>query len=266
MQKKCLKFGMPTLVELPSLEEHFILAQKLGLHFIEVNMTFPKYQSENLHADKIQSLIKKYGIYLTIHLDENLNVGDFNREIARVYIESVIATIDLAKICGIPTLNMHMAESIKVSLPDRKLLLYDEYIDDYLNRLFAFRVACEKAIGQSNVKICIENLDGFQLFHKKGIDLLLESPVFHLTMDIGHDYIANHSDERFIFDRSDRLCHFHIHDSTEKGCHLTLGTGEMDIDKYLELAQNHGRSCVLETKTIQALTESVNWLKVRNWI
>lgn len=266
MQNQLMKFGMPTLVELPSLEDHFVLAQKLGLDFIEVNMTYPQNQSERLQVDKIACLIAKYGIELTIHLDENLNVGDFNREIARVYTETVLTAVDLAKKLKIPVLNMHMAESVKISLPDRKLFLFEEYLDDYLHRLFAFRIACEKAICNNPIKICIENLGGFKSFHQKGIDLLLESPVFDLTMDIGHDYITQHADKKFILNRANRLSHFHIHDATEKNCHLALGQGEMDIEKDLELASQHGGCCVIEIKTVAALTESVAWLKEKKWL
>ena len=40
---------------------------------------------------------------------------------------------------------------------------------------------------------------------------------------------------------------------------LALGKGELDVKRYLELAEKLGCSVVLETKTIEGLTESVNW-------
>lgn len=43
--------------------------------------------------------------------------------------------------------------------------------------------------------------------------------------------------------------------------HMALGTGEMDIHKYLHLAEECICRIVLETKTIAGLKQSVQWIK-----
>lgn len=61
-------------------------------------------------------------------------------------------------------------------------------LDEYRKKLTAFREACTLAIGDSNIKICVENTRSFELgFVADGIELLLESPVFALTFDTGHN-------------------------------------------------------------------------------
>ena len=62
-------------------------------------------------------------------------------------------------------------------------------------------------------------------------------------------------------DHENRLQHFHIHDCLGKKNHLTLGTGEIDLRQRLSLAEKHRCRCVVETKTIDALRQSVQWLK-----
>ncbi len=47
----------------------------------------------------------------------------------------------------------------------------------------------------------------------------------------------------------------------EEKNHLALGTGEMDIEKYISLAKEQNYRVVLETKTIDGLKQSVEWLK-----
>ena len=42
---------------------------------------------------------------------------------------------------------------------------------------------------------------------------------------------------------------------------MTLGTGEVDLLQRMELAEKSNSRCVIETKTIEALRESVRWLK-----
>ena len=72
----------------------------------------------------------------------------------------------------------------------------------------------------------------------------------------------------FLLSHEDRLIHFHIHDGSEQPPrnHLALGDGAIGLPARLRLAEEHGCRCVLETKTVEALTRSVTWLKERNMI
>ena len=75
-----MQFGMPTLIENRTLEDNVDLCRSLGLQFIELNMNFPEYQADQLEqTEHLLDLAREAGIYYTIHLDENLNIADFNR-------------------------------------------------------------------------------------------------------------------------------------------------------------------------------------------
>ena len=91
--------------------------------------------------------------------------------------------------------------------------------------------------------------------------MLLEDPCFALTYDIGHDFCAGNGNKEFIIKRSDKLKHIHLHDATETRGHLTLGTGKIDITKELALVEKYSCRCVLETKTADALKQSVDYLR-----
>lgn len=125
---------------------------------------------------------------------------------------------------------------------------------------------CETAIGNCGIRICIENCDGFRNFQKEALDILLESPVFGLTFDIGHNHGSGGVDEPYIMAREGLLCHMHMHDALGKKNHLALGTGEMDIRKYLLLAEKQNCRVVLETKTVQGLKQSVQWLRQNQYL
>ena len=256
-------FGMPTLIENRSLEECADLCEKLKLDFIELNMNLPQYQLDKIDVAYFKKISEKYDIFYTIHLDENLNISDFNSYIAEGYRRTVADTIDLAKKLGIPLINMHLACGVYFTLPDRKVYLFSEYREQYLKSITDFREMCTDAIGDSGIKICIENCDGFHEFQKEALHILLESPVFGLTFDIGHNHSCGGLDEPYIIENKDHLCHMHMHDALDKKNHLALGTGELDLDKYLQLAKEQNCRIVLETKTIEGLTQSVNWLRDR---
>ena len=139
-----MEFGMPTLIENRTLEENVALCRELGLKFIELNMNFPEYQTERLEdTETLLRLAEEAGIYYTIHLDENLNIADFNRLVSDAYLETVRRSVEAAKKLlrlrerfgagGRPlTLNMHMHHGIFITLPDRKVQMYDRDFDTYL--------------------------------------------------------------------------------------------------------------------------------------
>ena len=256
-----VSFGMPTLIETSTLEDCAKLCAELGLDFIELNMNMPQYQLDKIDVEYFKSVADKHGIYYTIHLDENLNVSDFNPYVAQAYIKTVADTIEIAKQLGVRVVNMHMAKGVYFTLPDRKVYLFSEYKEQYLKSITAFRNMCETAVGDADIKICIENCDGYEDFQKEAIELLLESNVFALTFDVGHNHGIGGTDEEFIMKHKDRLYHIHLHDAEGKKNHLALGTGEMNIDKYNNLANEHNCHVVLETKTIDGLKQSVEWLK-----
>jgi sugar phosphate isomerase/epimerase len=254
-------YGMPTLIETSNLEECASLCAKLELDFIELNMNLPQYQLDKIDVDYFRSIAEKYNIYYTIHLDENLNIGDFNSYVAEAYKKTVVETIEIANQLDIKVLNMHMAKGVYFTLPDRKVLLFSEYKEQYLKSIIKFRNMCETAIGDADIKICIENCDGYENFQKEAIELLLESEVFALTFDVGHNHGIGGTDEEFIMKHKDRLCHIHLHDAQDRKNHLALGTGEIDIKKYLSLVKEQNCRVVLETKTIDGLKQSVKWIE-----
>lgn len=207
-----MDFGMPTLIENKDLGENIALCKELDLQFVELNMNFPMYQIPQLEETAhLKKLARDNGIYFTIHLDENLNVCDFNPLVAEAYMETTERALKAAVALGAPLLNMHMNHGIYVTLPDRKVRLFGEYREPYMAAIHRFREMCERTAGDSGVKVCIENTDGYQEFEKEAIDYLLESAMFALTWDIGHSHACGNVDEDF-------LC------SAEAGCIISIST------------------------------------------
>ena len=94
--------------------------------------------------------------------------------------------------------------------------------------------------------------------------MLLESPVFGLTLDVGHDIVAGYADEWFYEKHSGHLKHMHLHDATPTQCHMPLGAGQLDIAALIARAEAANARAVIEIKTIQALRDSVVYLRDRD--
>lgn len=259
-------FGMPTLIETASLEECAALCRELGLGFVELSMSLPQYTLDAVDAPYFKDIADQYGIFYTIHLDENVNIGDFNSHIAKACCQYIADTIRLSKELEVPVINMHLHRGEHFTLPDRMVDLFDIYGDHYLKNIISFRDMCEEVIGDSGIMICVENCNGYPEFQMETLEILMESPVFGLTFDIGHNHSCGGLDEQYIVENKHRLHHMHMHDALGRKNHMALGTGELDIGKYLSLAKECDCRVVLETKTIAGLTQSVNRMRERGEI
>ncbi len=259
------EYGMPTLIELPKIEDCAILCKKLGLSFIEINFSLPQYLPKRIDTDKLNEIAKKYGIFYTIHADENLNPCEFSDLVSSAYVETMRETIEVARKINATKINMHLNSGICFTTPDKKLYLFEEYFYEYMKKQEIFNNVCELDLHGYEIKICIENTGGFKPFMQKAIETTLKSDCFGLTFDIGHNHCINGTDEDFILSRKDKLMHFHVHDAIKNDKvskdHLVHGTGNVDLHKYLNIAEETGSTVVLETKTVDGLTKTVDWMK-----
>lgn len=256
-----MTFGMPTLVELPTLDQNAALCAQLGLQFVELNMNLPEYADLARIPRSDLLAWQRQGVQFTLHLDERMDVCDFNPLVAEAYLRTVRNALDLAGDVGLPILNMHLNPGVYFTLPHGKVYLYDKHEAHYLSAMEKLRSLVD-AHAPEGTLICVENTDGFTPTMHKGIDLLLQSPRFALTLDVGHMHCINDADAPFYAAREHRIAHMHLHDATRTPSknHLPLGEGELDIAQKLALANEHNCRVVLETKTVQALKISTQYL------
>ena len=273
-----LHFGMPTLIELNSLKENVELCKNLKLNFIELNMNIPLFSvlgiedENNFELKKIIEELnfyqKEFGIYFTIHLDENFNFADSNIYIKNAYLKTLKAVIKNSKKINCPIINMHLNKGIYFTLPTEKVFLFEKYKEEFNNSLEEFIKFCNCEISDSNIFISIENTDGWTDFEKKSIEKILMNKNFSLTFDIGHSQAIGNIDQDFILKNKSKLKHFHIHDGTLPNAttkqfgknHLQLGTGNINLKEKIYLAKETNSRCVIETKTVESLVESVKWI------
>ena len=262
-----MKFGMPTLVECKDIYECIDVAKSNNLNFIEINMSFPQYLPQNLDIEKLKEITEKTGIFYTIHADEMLNPFDFNPLVSRSYFEVMANTIRFAKSLDIPVINMHLQKGVYVTLPGQVILLTDVYKEEYMQRVREFIELCEREIGDSRVKIAIENVDTnpFTVSQLDALELFMKSPAFALTLDVGHEVCLGYKDSAVFKEYPEKLVHLHLHDSDGKKPHLALGDGVLDIESKIALLKN-GETCLIEVKTIEGLAKSVCYLREKELV
>jgi len=257
-----MKFGMPTLVECRDIFDCVSVAEKNGLDFIEINMSFPQYQPKALDVETLKGITRDKGIFYTIHADEMLNPFDFNDLVSECYFGVMRECIRFAKEIGVPVINMHLLKGVYVTLPGKVILLTDVYAEEYFKKVKAFIKMCEDEIGAAPLKIAIENVDSnpFTESQHKALEYFMNSPVFALTLDTGHELCLGFVDSPVFEKYPEKLVHMHLHDAKGKSAHLPLGTAEVEIEKKLSMLKN-GNTCLLEVKTVAGLSESVEFMR-----
>ena len=165
-----MDFGMPFLLECPSIESACALCAKLGLQFVELNLSFPLCNLDALTAQRLNSLRARHGLYFTFHLDEELAPCVFDSRVRAAYVDCALRAITLARETGTPTVNLHWPRGVYVTLPDRVTYLFENYREDYLQNARQFRDVCTQA-SEGHVNICVENTNGFLPFQQEGNNL-----------------------------------------------------------------------------------------------
>lgn len=255
-----MKYGIPSLIEYHTAEEHMRFCADNGFDFFEMNLSFPWFQSDTLDIKQLVALRREYKTDYTIHLHDQLNPFDFSPEIREGAMKSIDFALGLAERTGAKRLTLHLQNGMYSSVAGKKLYAYEVCSDRYLANVREMARTVSSRLAGTGTYFCIENTSGFRPYHKKAVDLMLEYSEFGLTFDVGHNYKASEDDESFILERSDRVKHFHIHDVTEKANHVALGTGVLDVARYLNLADTLDCSAVIEVKESSALLQSRDFI------
>jgi len=248
-------------MEAPHLHQALALAQELSLDFVEINSNLPLYHTQSLDIDKTRSLLERFGISLTLHTEEFLHLTDLNPVIRRFNLDLLLSEIAVAKEIGIPLLNLHLLNGVENTLPSRVVILFDAYREQFLQGVIELRDRCTEAVGDTGMILSIENLNGYCAAVQDAIDLLLQSPVFALTWDIGHDHCAANVDAPQWLRHTKRVKHLHLHDAKGKKPHLPLGEGELDLQSWFDFATEQGSSVVLEVKDEPGLRKSMDYIR-----
>lgn len=253
-----MKLGMATLVELDSLEENIELCEKIGLNFIELNMDLPYCFPERINWEDVK---KHPNIELTVHLSETLEIGDINETSRKQQIELIKQQIlTFKQKANIKKYNLHLNKGVYFTLPDKKLYIYEKYKEDYLKAIDnSFKELSEFAMQQS-VNICLENVRTTPYIVEAFKKVVNYSNLYY-TLDVGHDLKNGGEASKLFMENPSQIKHLHIHDYDGKTDHSELGTGQLDVKRYLDFCKQNDIYAVIEVKREKELENSIQYIK-----
>lgn len=257
-----MKLGMPALVEYSTLNQLVELCMKLNLNFIELNMNLPYNFTHCLNPDELRNITEETGIEFTMHMPDSADLGSFYESVREGYVKLFSDTIDWAEEAGVKLLNLHIIEGAKMTLPDKKVYIYDKYSDEFTNNFIKSIKALSKKAHESNVILAIENSCNFgKKFIQRALDEALTYPNIKLSWDTGHDARSSFTDKEYLMSHENHIGHMHLHDVIGNSDHQILFEGSLDIIGLLKFAESMGIRALIEVKTKDALIKSINKLR-----
>lgn len=248
-----MKLGMPILYEFDSIEENILLAKKLELDFIELNLNFDYCRKALEHNSKIKKLLLENNLQVTLHFYDEADFGGYD-EVVDAYIKLLKKYLSLASSLGVKLVNVHINEGPVVTISGEKNYMYEKeynsYIKRFTNNLKKVQTICNKY----GALLVLENVYTPKFILNTYEDLMKEK--FYFNYDIGHDAIDGFHILKLVEKNPDmNFLEFHIHDANKKSCHLDISKGNLDIKKYKEMAKD--AYVVLEVKSSEELISSV---------
>jgi len=256
-----MKIGMPALVEYNMLNELVSLCQRLKLDFIELNMNLPYNFIENIRPEELRKITKETNIEFTMHMPDDADLGTFYESVREGYVKLFSDTIDWAEEAGVKLLNMHIIEGAKMTLPEKKVYIYEQYSQEFQDNFEkSIKTLSEKAENK-DIVLAIENSSNFgRPYIQKALDKSIVHKNVKLTWDTGHDAVSGFTDRQYLMQHDNEIAHMHLHDAVGTKDHQILFEGKLNIAELLKFAESKNIQVLVEVKTEKALEKSIKAL------
>ena len=262
-----MKIGMPALVEYTKLNELVDLCQELKLNFIELNMNLPYNFIQNISPTELKKITEETNIEFTMHMPDEADLGTFYQSVREGYVKLFSDTLDWAYESGVKLLNLHIIEGAKMTLPDKKVYIYDQYSVEYQNNFIKSIESLSLKAHKYNTILSIENSHNFgKTYIQKVLDKAITYKNVELTWDTGHDAVSNFTDKIYLMKHVEQIAHMHFHDAKGQKDHQVPYDGELNISEIIRFARERNITMLIEVKTSEALRKSVAILREKKLI
>ena len=224
------------------------------IEYVEILHDYP-YREINDNNELID-LINSYSLKYTIHSPFiDLNIASLNSALARLSVEEIKRSIDLANMIDSNIVVVHPG-TVSFSGRGKEDIIYKIGRDS--------RIDIGDYAKDNDVNACIENLPKIEGFMYQDVKLLNDTLVeleLPMTLDIGHAHTAGFTPDEIYFDS---IKHIHVHDNPgDDDTHLTLGEGSFAVNEFFDIfiQNNYDGSYMLELYSIDSIEKSIEYMK-----
>lgn len=188
-----------------------------------------------------------------------MGVGELNDSLRKFYLNEIEKIIAFVTQHNIAKYNLHLDPGIHFSLPDKKIFIYEEYLDKYLD---AYRDSCSrlsKIAQKYNAMILFENVK-MESYTLKAVNIISEYDNLYFTLDLGHNVRYSNIAKQEFTKYNNKIKHIHLHDFNGTKDHQELFTGLLDIENELQFCREYNLDVLIEVKRKEELVNSINKL------
>ena len=218
--------------------------------FAEAEHRLPSLES------RLMDIIPSYNLSYSIHAPiSDINIGSLNERIREDSVIELLTTAETAANLNIDLMTIHPGLTcMAVPYMEEKAIEKAKKSLRSLDRISA----------EYGVMIAVENMPAFPFMLGRTAEELkdlLESTNLRFCLDIGHANTTDQIDE-LIKEFRDRLVNIHIHDNNgEHDEHLTLGKGNIDFKKIIDLLKGYQGNYIIESRNFPSAVESQDYLR-----
>ncbi len=253
-----IKFGMPVLMEYDNVRDNVLLASKLGLDFVELNLNM-LYCLPTFHlAKELEHYKREYKIGFTAHYYDTVDISSINTHY-QTFLYTDFEHLGSILQGVIKRLVVHIEPGAYMTIRGEKNHVYSQdegYIDRSLNTLIHLR----SVLSKYHIELMLENVpikpwmsELYDVLNKHG---------FKFCWDVGHDKIY----DDFLYSSirkkySLNVKHMHLHNVKDGMDHRSLEAGVLPINDRIDYAIDHNVQVVVEVKDRENLERSIKYLE-----
>jgi sugar phosphate isomerase/epimerase len=257
-----------------SASEAISRCKRMGLASLQINGDFPVNFPENISDDQrreAKNLLDEHEIRLHYHSPTDIPLASRHHHLRLSGVERLIEYIGLAIDLGAKTFVFHPGRFAYYKISSGRVVVGDREIPEvYFKRFYDSAEKLAK-FSSGKIDLLLENTYNFSPRLIKIVDDFLQLPSTGLVWDIGHmhhgissQFASNAAKTRiaeFFSGRLDFIKLAHIHDVAGRKGHLALGTGEIDLESYIDIIGKLGVEMIIEVFSEKDLKTSLSYIQ-----
>jgi sugar phosphate isomerase/epimerase len=214
---------------------------------------------------EIRARFADLGIGLCFHSPSDIPLMNRHERIRMAGLDRFFEMIDLAVDMGGEYFIFHPGRLAFYSLSSRKIFFMEQRYPERTSELFTDSLTRLLAHCEGRINLCIENTHSISSPFLKVIGELTSKVGLGLVWDAGHTEQLSepHRSQliKFFQEHIGQIKLAHLHDIDNGADHKSLGSGQLDIVKYLEIFNAMSIDVILEIFPESELIKSVEYLR-----
>jgi len=239
-----------------------------GFDLVQIAQDSSRFFPENIDSETagiVASRFAENGVALCFHGPSDIPLLNRHEKIRLAGLERYFEMIDSAVQFGGKYFVIHPGRLAFYSVSKKEVIFMERKIPSV--HLHLFKDSLERLLAHAGnaLEICLENTYGLPTQFLEIVSTLTKERGLKLVWDTGHTELAKPALRerviKFFQDNINSVRLGHLHDVAQGSDHQELGSGESNVEGYIEIFNTLGVDIVLEIFPEKQLLNSLDYLR-----